>query len=110
MTTTLVVTIVGPIIGAFFGLSTFFVKRSFAKADAQLQSIAESVECIGYQVTAVQVNMPTNYVSKGDFTKHMDEEGRWNNELRQQLHEIRDEVVSYRARVQNLNNNNVNRY
>ncbi len=105
MTMTLVVTIAGPVIGAFFGLSTFLVKRSFAKADAQLIAIAESVETISHQVTALQVNMPTNYVSKSDFAKHIDEEARWNNELRHQLHDIREEFFSYRARSQHNNGN-----
>ena len=60
MTTTLVVSIIGPVLGAFFGLSTFFVKHSVSKVDAQLNSIAESVEVISHQVTALQVAMPTN--------------------------------------------------
>ena len=103
--TTLVVTIVGPIIGAFFGLSTFFVKRSFAKTDAQLNAIAESVEVIGHQVTALQVNMPTNYVSKSDFYKHVGDEEQWQRELKGDLRMIREEFFSYRARADHNNGN-----
>ena len=96
MTPTLVVSIVGPMLGAFFGLSTFFVKRSVSKMDAQLNSIAESVEVISHQVTALQVNMPTNYVSKDDFRYHRGEEERWQQELTDQLNSIRDELSTVR--------------
>ena len=101
MTPTLVATIMGPVIGALFGLSTFFVKRSFAKADAQLNAIAESVEVIGHQVTALQVNMPTNYVSKDEFRHHRAEEERWQNEIVSQLHGIRDELSTVRSQTHN---------
>ena len=97
MTTTLVVSIIGPVLGAFFGLSTFFVKRSVSKVDAQLNSIAESVEVISHQVTALQVAMPTNYVSKDEFRYHRGEEERWHNETASQLQNIRDELSSVRA-------------
>ena len=97
MTTTLVVSIIGPVLGAFFGLSTFFVKRSVSKVDAQLNSIAESVEVIGHQVTALQVAMPTNYVNKDEFRYHRGEEERWHNEVTSQLSNIRDELSSVRA-------------
>ena len=53
MTTTLVVSVIGPVLGAFFGLSTFFVKRSITKVDVQLNSIAESVEVISHQVVVI---------------------------------------------------------
>ena len=105
--TTLVVTIAGPIIGAFFGLSTFFVKRSFAKTDAQLNAIAESIDVISHQVTALQVNTPTNYVSKSDFYQHIGDEERWQNELKRDMREIREEFFSYRARAEhNYGNHN----
>ena len=97
MTTTLVVSIIGPVLGAFFGLSTFFVKRSVSKVDAQLNSIAESVEVIGHQVTALQVAMPTNYVNKDEFRYHRAEEERWHQETAGQLQNIRDELSSVRA-------------
>lgn len=101
MTTTLVVSIIGPVLGAFFGLSTFFVKRSVSRVDAQLNSIAESVEVIGHQVTALQVNMPTNYVSKDEFRHHRAEEERWQNEIVLQLHGIRDELSTVRTQSHN---------
>ena len=97
MTPTLVVSIVGPMLGAFFGLSTFFVKRSVSKMDAQLNAIAESVEVISHQVTALQVNMPSNYVSKDDFHYHRGEEERWHHELTAQLNSIRDELSNVRS-------------
>ena len=106
MTTTLVVTIAGPIIGAVFGLSTFFVKRSFEKADAQLNVIAESVEVIGHQVTALQVAMPTNYVNKDEFRYHRAEEERQHNEVTMALQNIRDEL----SNVRTLTYHNPNHY
>jgi ABC-type phosphate transport system auxiliary subunit len=99
MTPTLVVSIVGPMLGAFFGLSTFFVKRSVSKMDAQLNSIAENVEVISHQVTALQVSMPTNYVSKDDFRYHRGEEERWQQELIDQLNSIKDELSNVRTQT-----------
>lgn len=98
MTTTLVVTVAGPILGAFFGISTFFIKRSFSKTDAQLNSIAESIEIVSHQVTAMQVRIPTSYVAKEEFLRHIKDEERWQNELRLQLFEIREELISSRNR------------
>ena len=103
--TTLVVTIAGPIIGAFFGLSTFFVKRAFTKTDAQLIAIAESVEEIHRNVDELRVMMPTNYVSKSDFYKHVGDEESWQRELKADLRLIREEFFSYRARAEHNNGN-----
>lgn len=100
----------GPILGAFFGLSTFFVKRSFAKTDSQLNAIAESVEVISHQVTAIQVGTPTNYVNKDEFRHHIGEEERWQTELLHQISGIREEISSVRSIAEYRNHNPHNNY
>jgi len=94
----LVVAVLGPVIGTFFGLSTFLVKRTSDKTDAQLASIVESVEVISHQVTALQVSMPTNYITKDELHNHIVEAEHWREEVREQIREIRNEVSSLRYR------------
>jgi len=98
----LILAVVGPVAGAMFGLGTFVVRRQVVETDKKLQSIAENVEVISHQVTSILVSMPTNYVSKDDHYRHIAEEERWQKEVLQQVHQIRDELSSVRINVNQI--------
>ena len=98
----LILAIVGPVAGAMFGLGTFVVRRQVMETDKQLQLIAENVEVISHQVASILVSMPANYVSKDDHYRHIAEEERWQKEVLQQVHQIRDELSSVRINVNQI--------
>jgi hypothetical protein len=98
----LILAVVGPVAGAMFGLGTFVVRRQVIETDKKLQAIAENVEVISHQVTSILVSMPTNYVSKDDHYRHIAEEERWQKEVLQQVHQIRDELSSVRINVNQI--------
>ena len=100
----LILAIVGPVAGAMFGLGTFVVRRQINETDVKLQSIADSVEVISHQVTSILVSMPTNYVSKEDHFRHIAEEQRWQKELLQQVHQLREELSVVRISSHNSHN------
>ncbi len=100
----LILAIVGPVAGAMFGLGTFVVRRQISETDVKLQGIADSVEVISHQVTSILVSMPTNYVSKEDHFRHIAEEERWQKELLQQVHQLREELSVVRISSHNPHN------
>jgi len=90
----LLVALLGPAVGAVFGLSVFFVRRTVTSTDIKLTEIAENVEVISHQVTALQVKLPTTYVTKDDLVRHIQSEERWQNEVLSQIRDLRDEIKS----------------
>ena len=100
----LILAIVGPVAGAMFGIGTFVVRRQISETDVKLQGIADSVEVISHQVTSILVSMPTNYVSKEDHFRHIAEEERWQKELLQQVHQLREELSVVRISSHNTRN------
>jgi len=98
----LILAIVGPVAGAMFGLGTFVVRHQVVQTDRKLDSIAENVEVISNQVTSILVSMPTNYVSKEDHFRHIAEEERWQKEVLQQVHQLREELSSVRVNVNQI--------
>lgn len=100
----LILAIVGPVAGAMFGLGTFVVRRQVLETDSKLQGIADSVEVISHQVTSILVSMPTNYLSKEDHFRHVAEEERWQKELLQQMHQLREELSVVRISSHNPHN------
>jgi chromosome segregation ATPase len=93
----LIAGILGPIVGAVFGIIGFTSKRNASLTDAQLESIAENVEVIGHQVTNLQIQLPTKYVSKEEMMTHITSEEMFHRDISNQLRELRDEVISLRA-------------
>lgn len=93
----LIAAIVGPIAGAIFGIVGFTSKRNISVTDSQLQSIAESVEAIGHQVTSLQIQLPTQYVGKDELFAHVSSEEQFHRDISNQLRELRDEVIALRA-------------
>ena len=87
-----VIAIVGPVAGAVFGLSAFFVRRTVTSTDTKLTAIAESVEVISHQVTALQIKLPTSYVTKEELIQHIASEERWQNEVLSQLRDLRRDI------------------
>ena len=98
----LILAIAGPVAGAMFGLGTFVIRRQIVETDGKLQNISENVEVISHQVTSILVSMPTNYVSKDDHYRHTAEEERWQKEVLQQVHQIRDELSSVRININQI--------
>lgn len=93
----LIAGILGPIVGAVFGVIGFSSRRNISTSDAQLQAIAESVEVISLQVTNIQIQLPTKYASKDDLASHTEIEERWHKEMLHELREIREEVIVLRV-------------
>ncbi len=88
--------IVGPIVGAIVGTGVFLNRQNVLRTDRQLQEISESIEVISHQVTALQVSLPTNYVTKQELANHIQSEERFHQDMIHQLRELREELVTVR--------------
>ena len=93
----LIAAVLGPVVGAVFGIVGFSSKRNIATTDSQLDSIAENVEVISHQVTNLQIQLPTKYVTKEELLQHIQGEDRWQEEVMRELREIREEVIVLRV-------------
>ena len=93
----LIAAVLGPVVGAVFGIVGFSSKRNLATTDSQLDSIAENVEVISHQVTNLQIQLPTKYVTKEELLQHIKGEDRWQQELMREIREIREEVIVLRV-------------
>lgn len=92
-----VAAILGPIVGAVFGILGFTSKRNADAVDAQLESIAENVEVISHQVTNIQIQLPTKYTTKEELASHIRSEEYFHNKMLDQMREMRDEIITLRA-------------
>ena len=97
----IVVAVAGPFMAAFFGLTAFTGRRIIVKTDAQLEKITKSMEHISTTVTDIQVDLPTRFVTREDFFRHIAEEERWQDELRGQLYNMQDQLSSIRSQPRN---------
>ena len=98
----IILAVVGPIVGAVFGLSVFAVRHQIEQSDKKLETISENVEVISHQVTSILVSMPTNYVSKEDHYRQTAEEERWQKEVLSQVHQLHEELSSVRINVNQI--------
>lgn len=92
-----VAAILGPIVGAIFGILGFTSKRNAEAVDAQLNSIAENVEVISHQVTNIQIHLPTKYATKEELDAHIRSEEYFHNKMLDQMREMRDEIITLRV-------------
>jgi hypothetical protein len=92
----IVAAIVGPIVGAIIGTGAFVSRQNIIRSDRHLQEISESIEVISHQVTALQVSLPTNYVTKQELANHIQSEERFHQDMLFQLRELREELVTVR--------------
>ena len=99
----IVIAVAGPFVAAFFGLTAFTGRRLVVKTDAQLEKITQSMEHISQTVTDIQVDLPTRFVTREDFFRHIQEEERWQDELRSQLYNVQDQLSSIRSQPRNHN-------
>ena len=88
---------------AFFGLTAFTGRRIIIKTDAQLEKITQSMAHISTTVTDIQVDLPTRFVTREDFFRHIAEEERWQDELRSQLNGVQDQLSAIRSQPRNRN-------
>jgi hypothetical protein len=93
----LIVAIIGPVAGAVIGTFGFMSRRNINLTDTQLNAIAENVEVISHQVTSLQIQLPTNYVTKEELAQHMRAEEYFHNKMLDQIRELRDEVIVLRS-------------
>ena len=92
----LVIALIGPLLGGAVGIMVFGGKRLVTKTDAQLAAISHSMEVISEKVTAIQVELPTTFVSREDFFRHIRDEERWQDSLQGQLTTIKDDIHDIR--------------
>ena len=88
--------IVGPIVGAIIGTGAYVSKQNMERSYRHLQEISENIEVISNQVTALQVSLPTNYVTKQELANHIQSEERFHQDMLFQLRELREELVTVR--------------
>ena len=93
----LVIATAGPIAGALIGLMAFAGRRIVIKTDAQLERLTASMEEISKTVTEIQIELPTRFVSREDFFRHIKEEERWQDELRRDFYEVKDQLSAIRS-------------
>ena len=93
----LLAAVLGPLIGAVFGVTGFMSSRNIKVSDKQLDAIKESVEIIGHQVTAIQIQLPSNYVSKEELQTHMEKEEYRHNQVLREIRELREEIIVLRV-------------
>jgi hypothetical protein len=93
----LVIATAGPMLAAMFGLAAFTGRRIIIKTDAQLEKMATSMEHISTTVTHIQVQLPERFVSREDFFRHIEEEQRWQDELKSHIYNVQDQLSSIRS-------------
>lgn len=93
----LIVGIAGPIIGAIFGVTGYMSRRNITITDKQLDQIAQNVEIIGHQVTSLQIQLPTNYVSKEEMALHTTKEEQQHQTVLREIRELREEIIVLRV-------------
>ena len=93
----LIVGIAGPIIGAIIGVTGYMSRRNITITDKQLDQIAQNVEIIGHQVTSLQIQLPTNYVSKEEMALHTSKEEHQHQTVLREIRELREEIIVLRV-------------
>jgi len=92
----LIIAIVGPLLGASLGVSTFFFRRSVARVDEQLASLSGNMEQVLEQVVDMKISTPEKYVSREELSFHISTVDRWQNDMTAQLREIKYSLENLR--------------
>jgi len=87
-----ILTLIGPIAGGAIGISTFFYRRTVMAADIRLQEISDSVSHVSTQLTGLQLKIAESYVTKDELLRHIEMEGKWQDDVMKQLHEMREDI------------------
>ena len=93
----LIAAVMGPVVGAIFGITGFMSKRNINVTDKQLDEIKESIEVISHQVTSIQIQLPSNYASKEDLSNHINLEEKRHNQVLREIRELREEIIVLRV-------------
>ena len=89
----LIAAVVGPTVGAIFGLTGILYRRSYNQADKQLDTIRESIELVSYQVTNLQISLPTTYATKEELLQHAAKDDNIDHQILEELKEIREDII-----------------
>lgn len=92
----LMLALLGPIAGGIVGFGTFLVRRTISSTDARLGDISENVELIAHQVTSLQLKLAESYVTKDELIRHISSEERWQNQVLEQINDLRSEIAAER--------------
>lgn len=92
----LILALLGPIAGGIIGFGTFLVRRTISSTDARLGDISENVELIAHQVTSLQLKLAESYVTKDELVRHISSEERWQNQVLEQISDLRAEIAAER--------------
>jgi len=93
----LIAAILGPLCGAALGITGFAARRNTNLADKQLDQIKESIELVSHQVTSIQIQLPSKYVSKEELILHADKEEMQHNQVLREIRELREEIIVIRV-------------
>ena len=93
----LLAAILGPLVGAVFGITGFMSRRNISVTDKQLDQIKETVELVSHQVTTLQIQLPSNYVTKEELEHHISKEERHHNAVLREIRELREEIIVIRV-------------
>lgn len=93
----LIAAIAGPMAGALFGIAGFLSRRNANLTDKQLDDIKESIELISHQVTSIQIQLPSTYVTKDEFSSHVAREDSFQSQVLQEMRELREEIIVIRV-------------
>ena len=93
----IVAAIIGPTLAAVFGTATFMQRRVITQTDQRIQEFSAQVEEIYDQVTAIRVSLPAHYVSREDFLHHVRSEEHWQEQVMNELRNVREEVIVLRV-------------
>jgi len=93
----LLAAILGPMVGAAFGITGFMSRRNINVTDKQLDEIKETIELVSHQVTSLQIQLPSNYVTKEELENHVLKEERHHNAVLREIRELREEIIVIRV-------------
>lgn len=89
MGTELILAIVGPLLGATFGVTTFLYRRSMSDVDNRLDGLGRGMTTIIDKIHTLQTTLPERYITKDELARHIASEASWQDEILHQLREVR---------------------
>ena len=93
----IVAAIMGPIVGAIFGVIGFTSRRNYQVTDSQLDTIRENIELVHHQVTSLQIKLPTSYVTKDEFNLHCERDAEFHEKILLEMRQLREEIIVLRT-------------
>ena len=90
-------TVLGSIIGVVGSVIIGGISWLGKTNKESMTKITSSVSNIESQVTAIRIDLPTKYVSKEEMLRHIRSEENWQNQINNQLREIREEISATRG-------------